>query len=201
MKRRGGKKRPRPRTFLLKLLLLLVKLLFLYIRLSLLKRAWRSLRRTISEKVFRLKNLPRRFKKMPKVKVTSEMPEDGLPPMAGSEGGSTSVSPSIGSENLPSPEGVAVVDPALAAEIIDLPYQAWAIFEKRVPKDQIVLSNNMKEFLGGPVSRVMTKYGLGKIAKDEIVIIVTLSAHTFAVVSAIRKAQPVDQDIPKDAEG
>lgn len=141
---------------------------------------------------------------MPKVKVTSDMPEDGLPPMPGSEGrsgnGEPSSSLSTGSE-LPSPEGVAVVDPALAAEIIDLPYQAWAIFEKRVPKEQIVLSNNVKEFLGGPVSRVMTKYGLGKIAKDEIVIIVTLSAHTFAVVSAIRKAQPVDQDIPKDAEG
>jgi hypothetical protein len=136
---------------------------------------------------------------MPKVKV-SEMPEEGLPGMPGSEGGSGSPSLSTSSE-IPSPEqGVAVVDEKLAAELVNLPYEGWAIFEKRIPREQIVLSENMKQFLGGPVSRVLTKYGLGKIAKDEVVIIVTLSAHTFAVVSALRKAAPKEQDLPLEVK-
>ena len=94
-----------------------------------------------------------------------------------------------------------VVSPELAGDLIDLPYQGWAVFEKRIPKEDIVLSNNMKAFLGGPVSRCMTKYGIGKIAKDEIVIIVTLSLHTASVIRAIGTAKKNQAyAMPKDTE-
>ena len=128
---------------------------------------------------------------------TEDQEQNPLPGMPGAEESGGPSSPSIGSESEP---GLEVVDPGLAAELVNLPYEAWAIFEKRIPRDQIVLSDNLKQFLGGPVSRVMTKYGLGKIAKDEIVIIITLSAHTFTVISALRKAQPKDQGKPPEPE-
>ena len=136
----------------------------------------------------------------PKVKVMEAEPETKLPPMPGSGEASGPSSPSISSERIEA-EAPAVVDEKLAGELVNLPYEAWAIFEKRLPREQIVLSENLKAFLGGPVSRVLTKYGLGKIAKDEIVIIIALSAHTFTVVSALRKAAPKEQEIPDNVAG
>lgn len=107
---------------------------------------------------------------------------------------------SSGSDGIPQGQDISVVDERLAAEIIGLPYEGWAIIEKRIPKEAIVLTDQMKQFLGGPVSRVMTKYGMGKIAKDEIVIIVTLAAHTFSVVRAITIAKKESKVESKETE-
>lgn len=135
---------------------------------------------------------------MPKARIL-DASEEALPPMPGSgEAADSSGQSTFLPES--SPEAPAGVDPGLAGELVNLPYEAWAIFEKRVPREQIVLSENLKTFLGGPVSRVLTKYGLGKIAKDEIVIVVALSAHTFTVISALRKAVPKDKEIPEEGK-
>jgi hypothetical protein len=167
----------------LKLLILLLR----FIKLYLLIRVWQSIKNIISRK--RRKRLERRFKKM------SLNQDDGIPGMPGMENEEASSSPSTTS---PAPES-DVVSPELAGDLIDLPYQGWAVFEKRIPKEDIVLSNNMKAFLGGPVSRCMTKYGIGKIAKDEIIIVVTLSLHTASVIRAIGAAKKAQAfSIPKD---
>lgn len=135
---------------------------------------------------------------MPKVKVT-ELTDD-LPEMPGDDseqngvGGSPSPSTSSGSE-----PGVEVVDEGLAGDLIALPFEAWAVFETRVPKEAIVLSQKQKDFLAGPVSRVLTKYGLGKIAKDEVVIVAVLSMHTFGIVNALSKAKKEGREIPAQA--
>ena len=55
--------------------------------------------------------------------------------------------------------------------------------------DRVNAFLKQKQFLGGPVSRVLTKYGLGKIAKDEVVIVAVLSMHVFHVTSEIKKAK------------
>jgi hypothetical protein len=127
---------------------------------------------------------------MQKVKMTPEMdqePNSRLPEMPGSGQETGQGSPSSQSTGLES--DVAAVDEGLAGDLIGLPFEAWAVFQKDVPKEAIVLSEQQKQFLGGPVSRVLTKYGLGKIAKDEVVIVAVLSMHVFHVTSEIKKAK------------
>ena len=135
---------------------------------------------------------------MPKAKIVDS--QDGLPEMPGEAGeqigGEASSSPSTSSVSEP---GTEVVDEGLAGDLIALPFQAWAVFETRVPKEVIELSDKQKEFLAGPVSRVLTKYGLGKIAKDEVVIVAVLSMHTFGIVTALRKAKLEDREPPTPA--
>ena len=117
---------------------------------------------------------------------------DGIPEMPGMDNTEeASSSPSISS-----PPESDVVSPELAGDLIDLPYQGWAIFETRVPKEQIVLSDRMKAFLGGPASRCLTKWGVGKFAKDEIVLIVSLSLHTASVIRAIGEAKRAQSYAP-----
>ena len=123
---------------------------------------------------------------MAKVKIyPDDPPPQDLPPIPGGEEQEPDTSglssPSIGSG---SPD---VVAEDLAADLIGLPFDLWAQFEPEEVHEAIVLSEKTKSFLGGPVSRIMTKYGLGKIAKDEVVVIVALSVHTFSAVRAIRK--------------
>ena len=125
---------------------------------------------------------------MAKVKVMPDEqmdPQEPLPGMPGSDeaGEAGPSSPSTGSGI----SDVAAVDEGLAGDLIGLPFEAWAVFQKDVPKEVIVLSDQQKQFLGGPVSRVLTKYGLGKIAKDEVVIVAVLSMHVFHVTSEIKK--------------
>ena len=128
-----------------------------------------------------------------KMTMEDQETDQQIPPMPGSESQSGPSSRSIGSEET-SPD---VVSAELAADLIDLPYQAWATFNPDVPKEAIVLSEQTKAFIGGPVARMLEKYGLGKIAKDEIVVIATLSLHTFSAVQAIRKAK-ASKVIPQD---
>ena len=127
---------------------------------------------------------------MAKVKISPEEPESSkgtIPPMPGGDAPGDSPSPSTFSG--PETEDLAVVDEGLAGDLIALPFEAWAIFETRIPREQIVLSEKVKAFLAGPVSRTMTKYGLGKIARDEVIILVTLSVHTAGIFTEISKAK------------
>ena len=127
---------------------------------------------------------------MAKVKVMPEPDldeQEALPRMPGSEETGEPSGPSSPSTGLGS--DVAAVDEGLAGDLIGLPFEAWAVFQKDVPKEVIVLSEQQKQFLGGPVSRVLTKYGLGKIAKDEVVIVAVLSMHVFHVTAEIKKAK------------
>ena len=124
-----------------------------------------------------------------KIKVTNgETTDDGIPPMPGardSDPGSDSQSTFSGTTS----SEPAAVDEALAADLIGLPYEIWAAFEPEEIQEYIKLREQEKAILGGPVARILTKYGLGSIAKDEILVVSVLSLHTFGAVKAIRKAK------------
>lgn len=108
-----------------------------------------------------------------------------VPPMPGAENftetepGSGGVfSPSTGSEN---PDAVSE---ELAGDLIALPFDAWHLFNDAADP----LSETEKARLAGPFSRILEKYGMGKIAKDEIVFGFYLTAITYGRFKAVREA-------------
>jgi len=174
---------PRKSLKILRLLGMLLRFILLFRSI----RVWKRLKSIVS--LESLKNLERRYLMTTrKAKILEDESEDRIPPMPGSGSEAASVSPSIGSDELPAPGADAeVVSPELAADLIDIPYQAWAVFEPEDVHEMIVLSERQKAFLGGPASRVLTKYGLGRIAKDEIILISGLSLHTIGAIMAVRR--------------
>lgn len=131
---------------------------------------------------------------MSKVKISPEPDlESQVPPMPGSGGEFSDPSGSQSTFSAPTSDAPEGVSPELAAELIGLPYEMWAQFEPEDIREAIVLSQKMKDFLGGPAARVLTKYGMGKIAKDEVVLLVALSGHTFMALRAVRQKK----ELPK----
>ena len=120
--------------------------------------------------------------------------EQDVPPIPGTEeideqpSGSSFQSTPSGATN----PGTDIVGEELAGELIGLPFEAWAAFENRVPKEELILSEDTKAFLAGPVSRIMTKYGLGKIAKDEVIVITTLSVCIFSRTRKVSAAKAIE---------
>ena len=108
--------------------------------------------------------------------------QDGIPPMPGADGIPLS-SPSTFSA--PSEPQVPAVSEALAGDLIALPFDAWnAINPAAFP-----LSETEKERLAGPFARIMEKYGLGKVAKDEILLGFYLTAAIYGRIKAVREAK------------
>ena len=100
--------------------------------------------------------------------------------MPGGEAEAAQSSPSIGSA---SPE--PAVSEALAGDLIALPFDgAHLIWPDCQP-----LSEAEKERLAGPFARIMEKYGLGKIAKDEILLGFYLTACIYGRVKAVHDAK------------
>ena len=87
-------------------------------------------------------------------------------------------SPSIGSGN---PDAVSE---ELAGDLIALPFDAWHLFNEAADP----LSESEKARLAGPFARIMEKYGLGKIAKDEIVFGFYLMAICYGRGKACQEA-------------
>lgn len=119
--------------------------------------------------------------KMPKIKI---MPEEeaqtGLPPMPGGEADAqqqAASSPSIGSGS------ESAVSEALAGDLIALPFDGWHLIQPCVDP----LSEEEKSRLAGPFARIMEKYGMGKIAKDEILLGFYLTAVVYGRIKAIRE--------------
>ena len=79
----------------------------------------------------------------------------------------------------------AAISEALAGDLIALPFDAWAIVVPAVDP----LSPAEKERLAGPFARILEKYGLGKIAKDEILLGFYLTACIYARAKAMRDAK------------
>jgi hypothetical protein len=101
-------------------------------------------------------------------------------PGAEEKGQSGPSSPSIGSE---SPE--PAVSEALAGDLIALPFDGAHL----IWSDSQPLSEAEKERLAGPFARIMEKYGLGKIAKDEILLGFYLTACIYGRVKAVHDAK------------
>ena len=121
-----------------------------------------------------------------------------MPPMPNAKGESSLDSPSISSETISEPQEPEIVSAELAGDIIALPFEVWAQFEPDEVREAILLSQKTKDFLGGPVSRILTKHGLGEIAKDEILVITILSLHTFSAMRAVKKVKSIHAEEKKE---
>jgi hypothetical protein len=75
----------------------------------------------------------------------------------------------------------SAVSEEFAGDIVGLPFEAWHIVNPVV----LPLSDDEKERLAAPFARIMEKYGLGKLAKDEIVFAFYLTAAVFGRVKAV----------------
>jgi len=122
---------------------------------------------------------------MPKqVRVTDQ--NERIPPMPDSkedilQGSSRDSSPSIGSGS-DEPSAPAVSE-ALAGDLIGLPFDGWHLIQPCVDP----LSEEEKSRLAGPFARILEKYGLGKVAKDEILLGFYLTAVIYGRVKAVRE--------------
>jgi hypothetical protein len=169
-------RRKKKRFRILKLTLIVLK----FIVLNLLKKVYISSKRG-AYRTGILKDR-RKVKKMPKVKIEQSIPPmpggSEAPPMGDPENKAGLYSPSIGSEN---PDAVSE---DLAGDLIALPFEAWHLFNEAADP----LSESEKARLAGPFARIMEKYGLGKIAKDEIVFGFYLTAICYGRVKACQEA-------------
>ena len=131
---------------------------------------------------------------MTKVKLVDPLEqEQQIPPMPGAEpigqpGADGQSSPSTGSEGT-----LEAVSEDLAGDLIALPFAAWNLFQ---PEAQ-PLTEFEKARLAGPFARILEKYGLGKIAKDEIVFGFYLTAIVYGRVKAVRDSHKVEAAIDK----
>lgn len=120
---------------------------------------------------------------MPKIRITQD-----VPPMPGPEGEMIDnapdqngpSSPLTGSEKTDLP----AVSEELAGDLIALPFDAWHLFNDAVDP----LSETEKARLAGPFARILEKYGLGKVAKDEIIFGFYLTAITYGRIKAAKEA-------------
>jgi len=114
-----------------------------------------------------------------KEKINEVPPMPGAENFTGTEPGSVGASsPSTGSEN---PDAVSE---ELAGDLIALPFDAWHLFNDAADP----LTETEKSRLAGPFSRILEKYGMGKIAKDEIVFGFYLTAICYGRIKAVREA-------------
>lgn len=129
----------------------------------------------------------------------AQIVNDNLPPMPESkedvlnQQGAASSSPSTFSE--PEPEKDSVSE-ALAGDLIALPFEAWHLIQPAAEP----LSQAEKDRLAGPFSRIMEKYGLGKIAKDEVLLGFYLTAIIYGrvrAVQAVKKEKTVTVEVPE----
>jgi hypothetical protein len=78
------------------------------------------------------------------------------------------------------------VSEELAGDLINIPFEIWGSFNPVV----LPLSPAEQAHLAGPFSRILEKYGMGKLAKDEIVFGFYLTAFAYGRYKAIRAAKP-----------
>jgi hypothetical protein len=82
----------------------------------------------------------------------------------------------------------------LAGDLINIPFELWSSFNPVV----LPLSPVERNLLAGPFSRILEKYGMGKLAKDEIVFGFYLTAFAYGRYKAVRAAKP-KKEIKTDA--
>lgn len=121
-----------------------------------------------------------------KRQVTVTDQDERIPPMPDSkedilQGNSQDFSPLTGSGD-DTPQTPAVSE-ALAGDLIGLPFDGWHLIQPCVDP----LSDEEKSRLAGPFARILEKYGLGKIAKDEILLGFYLTAVIYGRVKAVRE--------------
>ena len=119
---------------------------------------------------------------MKQVKVTDQ--DERIPPMPDRKEditeGSASSSPLTSGR---SDEQTPAVSEALAGDLIALPFDGWHLIQPCVDP----LSEEEKSRLAGPFARILEKYGMAKIAKDEILLGFYLTAVIYGRIKAVRE--------------
>ena len=90
------------------------------------------------------------------------------------------------SEENPNSGLTTEVTEELAGDLIGIPFEIWSGFNPAV----LPLSPTEQRLLAGPFSRILEKYGMGKLAKDEIVFAFYLTAFGYSRFRAVRAARP-----------
>lgn len=113
---------------------------------------------------------------------------DRIPPMPGSPQAQAEGPSENGDSSSPSTitERTDAVSEEFAGDLYKIPFQIWHAFNPGVPPepDPRVVSG-----VSAPFARVLEKYGLGKIAKDEILVAFYLTQTVFVYVKAGKEAK------------
>lgn len=86
----------------------------------------------------------------------------------------------------------------LAGDLINIPFEVWGTFNPVV----LPLSSDEQRRLAGPFARILEKYGMGKLARDEVVFGFYLTASLYGRYKAVRASKPkkeVKPDVRDDS--
>ena len=125
---------------------------------------------------------------MTKVKVTDCPTDknDRIPPMPGSPQDLENGGVGDSASQLTGTERTDHVAEEFAGDLYRIPFQVWHAFDPHVPEEP---DPRIVEGVSGPFARVLEKYGLGAIAKDEILVAFYLTQTVFVYVKAGREAR------------
>ena len=131
---------------------------------------------------------------MPKVKIKAN---DNLPPMPDSPEDILEGTPEredsgqlTGSEE----RTEQTVTDEFAGDLYKIPFQVWHIFNPNVPDEP---DPKIIKGVSGPFARVLDKYGLGKLAKDEILVGFYLTQTVYVYVQAAKRAKELEPEKAK----
>jgi len=88
--------------------------------------------------------------------------------------------------------GTTEITDDFAGEFIAIPFELWSSVNSVVPP----LSPAEKERLAGPFSRILEKYGMGKFAKDEVLLGFWLWCSIYGRIKAVKAAKPKKEKKP-----
>jgi len=88
--------------------------------------------------------------------------------------------------------GTTEINSEIAGEIINIPFEIWGSFNPVV----LPLSSHEQALIGGPFSRLLEKWGMGKLSRDEIVFGFWLLMFGYGRYKAVRAAKPKKEKKP-----
>ncbi|MCJ7828467.1 MAG: hypothetical protein MUP81_01855 [Dehalococcoidia bacterium] len=97
-----------------------------------------------------------------------------------------------GSEGELNGPGTTEASEELAGDLISIPFEIWNSFNPAC----LPLSPNEQARLAGPFARILEKYGMGKLAKDEIVFAFYLIAIGYGRFKAVKASKPKKEKKP-----
>jgi hypothetical protein len=103
-------------------------------------------------------------------------------------------SPSIGGAT-EIPEQSEAVTEEFAGDLFELPFKAWHVINPAVPDG---IDDRVKVSVSRPFARILEKYGLGKIAKDEILVAFYLTQAISTNIIIIRREKKREQEEGKN---
>ena len=81
-----------------------------------------------------------------------------------------------------------------AGDLYKIPFQVWNIFNPAVPPEP---DPRIIKGVAPPFARVLEKYGLGKIAKDEVLVAFYLTQTVYVYVMAAKEAKKFNPEKAK----